>query len=131
MLTSRLRSLPSAPIQSAAARVADIFTLVEFCHGGAGDEQTPCALAARLNRDLYSSTKKAAVSNESKPTEKDAVSNDSKPMKKGTLSHDSKPTEKGTAGETTFFDCVYASPPPRGEALQNEVSHLQIYISSM
>src|SRR6478609_8610778 len=39
MLTSRLRSLPSAPIQSAAARAAATFTLVEFCHGGAGDEQ--------------------------------------------------------------------------------------------
>ncbi len=38
-LTSRLRSLPSAPIQSAAARAAATFTLVEFCHGGAGDEQ--------------------------------------------------------------------------------------------
>ncbi len=26
------------PIQFAAARVAATFTLVEFCHGGAGDE---------------------------------------------------------------------------------------------
>jgi len=31
-------------IQSAAARVADIFILVEFCLGGAGDEQVVTAL---------------------------------------------------------------------------------------
>jgi hypothetical protein len=44
-LTS-IRSLPNAPIQSAAARAAATFILVEFCHGGAGDEQMPGSMGA-------------------------------------------------------------------------------------
>ena len=34
-------AVPSAAIQFAAAKVAATFTLVEFCPGGAGDEQRP------------------------------------------------------------------------------------------